>query len=139
MPIKEAILNTAGSGEMNNYGNGSSAEIVVGGSHSDGEYAVLRYQVSRGDEPPLHTHSREDEMVFVEKGEITALVGDSSVDVGPGAFASLPRGVPHTIKVNGDSATLLLTLVPAGVERFFVPATKADEDPANFGLEIHGG
>ena len=78
-------------------------------------------------------------MVFVEKGEITAFVGDNQVDVGPGAFAALPRGVPHTISVKGESATLLLTVVPAGVERFFVPATEDDNDPSKFGLEIHGG
>ena len=139
MPISAPILNTAGSGEINRYGNGSSAEIVVGGPQSDGEYAVIRYHVNPGDEPPSHTHSREDEMVFVEKGEITAFVGDNQVDVGPGAFAALPRGVPHTISVKGESATLLLTVVPAGVERFFVPATEDDNDPSKFGLEIHGG
>ena len=122
---------------MNRYGDGSSAEIVVDGRQSGGEYAVIRYHVRPGDEPPLHTHSREDEMVFVEDGEITALVGDDQVEVGPGAFAALPRGVPHTIKVKGESATLLLTVVPAGVERYFVPATEADSDPAHFGLEVH--
>ena len=84
----------------------------------------MRYDVVAGDEPPLHTHSREDEMVYVVKGEITAFVGDAHVDVGPGAFAALPRGVPHTIRVKGDSASVLLTLMPAGLERFFVPKQK---------------
>ena len=129
--------NTAGAGESLDFGNGSRAEIAVGGPQSGGEYAVVRYTVTPGDEPPLHTHSREDEMVFVEKGEITAVVGDTTVDVGPGAFAALPRGLPHTIRVKGESATLLLTLVPAGLERFFVPASEKDNDPATFGLEIH--
>ena len=90
-----------------------------------------------GDEPPLHTHSREDELVFVESGRITAVLGETEVDVEAGAFAALPRGIPHTIRVNGDSATLLLTVIPAGVERFFVPASEDDKKPETFGLTIH--
>lgn len=137
MPVSQPVLNTPGAGESIEYGDGSTAEIAVGGSESGGEYSVVRYHVKPGDEPPLHTHSREDEMVYVVDGEITAIVGDAEVDVGPGAFAALPRGVPHTIRVKSDSATLMLTLVPAGLERFFVPATEADQDPARFGLEIN--
>lgn len=138
MPASEPVLNTRGIGESIEFGNGSRAEIAVGGPQSGGEYAVVRYDVVAGDEPPLHTHSKEDEMVFVVEGEITAFVGDSRVDVGPGAFAALPRGVPHTIRVKGDSARVLLTLIPAGLERFFVPRSDEDGDPATFGLEIHG-
>ena len=138
MPVSEPVLNTSGSGESVEFGHGSRAEVAISGTHSDGEYAVVRWDVMAGDEPPLHTHSREDEMVFVVEGEITAFVGDSRIDVGPGAFAALPRGVPHTIRVKGESASLLLTLCPAGVERFFVPTADADADPATFGLEIHG-
>ena len=138
MSVSEPVLNTEGAGEFVEFGNGSRAEIAVGKPQSGGEYAVVRYHVVSGDEPPLHTHSREDEMVYVVEGKITAFVGDSRMDVGPGAFAALPRGVPHTIRVQGDSATLLLTLVPAGLERFFVPKSDEDSDPATFGLELHG-
>ena len=78
-----------------------------------------------------------DELVFVEEGEITALVGDDKVDVGPGAFAALPRGLKHTIKVRGETAKLLITVVPAGIERFFIPTEEAHKDPATFGVEIN--
>ena len=138
MAVSKPELNTKGTGESVEFGHGSRAEIAVGGQQSGGEYAVVRYDVVAGDEPPLHTHSREDEMVYVVKGELTAFVGDARVDVGPGAFAALPRGVPHTIRVKGDSASVLLTLVPAGVERFFVPKSDEDSDPATFGLKLHG-
>ncbi len=137
MSVSQPVLNTPGAGELIQFGNGSSAEIAVGGAESAGAYAVVRYHVFPGDEPPLHTHSREDEMVYVVDGEITAVVGESAIDVGPGAFAALPQGVPHTIRVNSESATLLLTLVPAGLERFFVPASEADSDPAKFGISIN--
>jgi len=137
MPVSEPVLTTPGTGTSVEFGNGSRAELAVSGAQSDGEYAVVRYDVRAGDEPPLHTHTEEDEMVYVLEGEITAVVGETEIPVGPGAFAALPRNIPHTIRVKGDSAKLLLTLIPAGVERFFVPSSEADSDPANFGLEIH--
>jgi quercetin dioxygenase-like cupin family protein len=137
MPVSQPVLNTPGAGESLEYGNGSKAEIIVGGPESGGEYSAVRYTVRPGDEPPLHTHTREDEMVYVVEGEITATVGDTNVDVGPGAFAALPQGIPHTIRVNSESATLILTLVPAGLERFFVPASEEDSDPARYGLLIN--
>lgn len=137
MSVTKPILTTPGTGEAVEFGNGSRAEIAVDGSQSGGEYAVVRYTVASGDEPPLHTHSKEDELVFVLEGELTAFVGDASIDVGPGAFAALPRGIPHTIRVKGNSAKVLLTLIPAGIERFFVPRSDEDSDPARYGLELH--
>lgn len=137
MSVKEPVLTAPESGETVTYGNGSSAELKVTGEQTGGEYAALLYRVKPGDEPPLHTHSREDEMVHVIDGEVTAIVGDAEIPVGPGAYAALPRGVPHTIRVTGEEAVLLITAVPAGLERFFVPRSGASPDPADFGLTIH--
>jgi hypothetical protein len=53
----------------------------------------------------------------VVQGQLIARVGDARVEVGPGAYAALPRGVPHTIEVVGDQATLLVSFVPGGLER----------------------
>ena len=137
MSVAQPVLNTPGEGEIFEFGSGSSAELVVASGDAGGEYGVVRYRVRPGDEPPLHTHSREDEIVYVVDGDITATVGDAEVDVGAGAFAALPQGVPHTIRVNSDSATLILTFVPAGLERFFVPSSEEDSDPARFGIEFN--
>lgn len=137
MPVSQPVLNTPGTGEFVEYEDGSNAEVVVSHADSGGEYAVVRWHVKPGGEPPLHTHTLEDEMVYVVDGQITAVVGDTEVSVGPGAFAALPRDVPHTIRVDSESATVLLTLIPAGVERFFAPLTEAHSDPATFGLELH--
>jgi len=82
----------------------------------------------------LHAHSREDELLFVVQGQLIARVGDARVEVGPGAYAALPRGVPHTIEVVGDQATLLLSFVPGGFERFLVPRDGEQPDPGAFGL-----
>ena len=59
MAASEPVLNTAGTGESVEFGNGSRAEIAVGARQSGGDYAVVRYDIVSGDEPPLHTHSRD--------------------------------------------------------------------------------
>jgi quercetin dioxygenase-like cupin family protein len=113
---------------------GSSVEMKVESSQSGGDYGAVLWTVRPGEEPPLHTHSREDELVYVVQGQLIARVGDARVEVGPGAYAALPRGVPHTIEVVGDQATLLLSFVPGGLERFLVPRNGEQPDPAAFGL-----
>ena len=99
MAVSKPVLNTQGSGKSVEFGNGSRAEIAVGGPESGGEYAVVRYHVVSGDEPPLHTHSREDEMVFVLEGELTAFVGDARVYEGgahhPRRRGSAPQRTPR--------------------------------------------
>ena len=134
MAVSEPVLTGPDGGETITTSAGSSAEIKVRSGQSGGDYGAVRYTVRAGDEPPLHTHSREDELVYVVEGRLVARVGDARIEVGPGAFAALPRGVAHTIEVIGEQATLLLTFVPGGLERFFVPANGEQPDPAAFGL-----
>ncbi len=137
MSVSEPVLTPPTGGESVSTPGGSSAEIKVASDATGGEYSAVVYRVVSGEEPPMHTHTREDEMVYVIDGELTAFVGDASVEVGPGAYAALPQGVPHGIRVSGESATLLLTFSPGGLERFFVPAGEQSPDPASFGLRMH--
>jgi quercetin dioxygenase-like cupin family protein len=109
-------------------------EMKVDSSQSGGDYGVVLWTLRAGEEPPLHTHSREDELLYVVQGQLIARVGDARLEVRPGAYAALPRGVPHAIEVVGDQATLLLSFVPGGLERFLVPRDGERLDPAAFGL-----
>jgi quercetin dioxygenase-like cupin family protein len=136
MPVSQPVLTPPQAGESVRSSAGSTVEMKVESSQSGGDYGAVEYTVRAGDEPPLHTHSREDELVYVLKGQLVAVVGGARVEVGPGAFAALPRGVPHTIEVQGGEATLLLTFVPGGLERFFVPRPGEEPDPAAFGLSF---
>jgi quercetin dioxygenase-like cupin family protein len=91
----------------------------------------------RGDDPPIHTHTREDETLYVLDGAITAYVGGETVEVEAGSYAALPNNVPHGLTVRGEEARLLITLEPAGAEYFSVPRDDSDADPGKFGLIIH--
>src|SRR4029453_14318057 len=134
MSGQKPVLTPPHGGETVTSSGGSSVEMKVESSQTGGEYGAVLWTGRAGEEAPLHTHSREDELLYVVQGQLIARVGDARVEVGPGAYAALPRGVPHTIEVVGDQATLLLSFVPGGLERFLVPGDGAQPDPAAFGL-----
>jgi quercetin dioxygenase-like cupin family protein len=138
MALREPVLVGPKAGRKLTYGNGSELELKLEGSQSDGGWAVIEWEVKAGDEPPIHTHTREDEALYVMEGSITAFVGDQRIDVEAGSYAALPKNVPHGLRVRGDSARFLITLVPSGAEYFFVPRDESDNNPAKFGLELHG-
>ena len=100
--------------------------------------AVVEWRVRAGDEPPLHTHTREDETVYVLEGAITAYVGGEKTEVEAVSYAALPKNVPHGLTVRGDEARLLITLEPGGAEYFLVPRDDTDADPAKFGHRPRG-
>jgi quercetin dioxygenase-like cupin family protein len=137
MPISEPVLTGPGAGRTVTYGAGSSAELKIVGEQADGDWAVVELRVLAGNEPPIHTHTREDETLYLLEGSITAFVGDQRIDVEAGSYAALPKDVPHGFKVRGDAARLLVTLQPAGAEYFFVPRDDRDADAARFGIVLH--
>ena len=114
MPVKEPVLTGPKGGRIVSYGAGSSAELKIEGEQSGGEWAVVEWEVHAGDEPPIHTHTREDETLYVLEGSITAFVGDQRIDVEAGSYAPLPQNLPHGLTVKDDSARILIILEPAG-------------------------
>jgi quercetin dioxygenase-like cupin family protein len=119
------------------HGGGSSAELKLAGDQSGGDWAVVEWRVRAGDEPPMHTHTREDETLYIVEGAITAYVGGETIEVEAGSYAALPKNVPHGFTVRGDQVRLLVTVEPAGAEHFFVPPDDGDADPARFGIVLH--
>ncbi len=137
MALTEPVLSGPGAGRTVTYGNGSSAELKLAGEQSGGDWAAIEWRVRAGDEPPMHTHTREDETLYVIEGTITAHLGGENIDVNAGSYAALPKNVPHGFTVRSEHVRLLVTVEPAGAEHFFVPRDESDADPAKYGLIIH--
>ena len=137
MALSEPVLSGPGAGRTVTSGGGSSAELKLAGEQSGGDWAVVEWRVRAGDEPPTHTHTREDETLYIVEGAITAYVGDEKIEVEAGSYAALPKNVPHGFTVRSEHVRLLVTLEPAGAEYFFVPRDHSDDDPAKFGLIVH--
>jgi uncharacterized RmlC-like cupin family protein len=75
--------------------------------------------------PPLHIHHAEDEILQILEGIVRIVCGDTDLTLGPGAFAYLPRGVPHTFWVRGtEPARMLAIFTPGGVEQMFAESGK---------------
>ena len=48
-----------------------------------------------GNVPPPHSHSENEELVYVLEGKLRYSVGGETRDLGPGEFMATPRGVVH--------------------------------------------
>lgn len=98
-----------------------------------GALGLVEASLYRGFGPPLHVHSREDEAFYVIEGEIRFRQGDEEFVAGPSSWVWGPRGVPHTFKVESESARALILVTPAGFERMFevggVPVSESPEPP----------
>jgi quercetin dioxygenase-like cupin family protein len=138
MSLNNPILTGPGAGRTVSNGSGSSSELKLEGEQAGGDWAVVEWRLRAGDEPPIHTHTREDETLYVLDGSITAFVGDKRIEVEAGSYAALPKDVPHGLRVRGDEARLLVTLEPAGAEYLLVPRDDGDADPERFGIVLHG-
>ena len=94
MALSEPVLSGPGAGRTVTHGGGTSAELKLAGEQSGGDWAVVEWRVRAGEEPPFHTHTREDEALYVLEGAITAIVGDQRIDVEAGSYAALPKNLP---------------------------------------------
>lgn len=72
--------------------------------------AVLEYITKKGEEPPDHTHSSEDEMFYVLEGAITFRCGDEIFNLAKGDFIFLPRGIEHGYMVQSEDSVRLLVI-----------------------------
>lgn len=108
------------------------------------ELSVLDVLVRREEGPPMHIHDREDETFIVREGHVTFYVGDQQIDAPAGTVAMLPRGVPHTFALHGETARLTVICTPGGFEGMFdaiplpVDMAVAEAAFARFGIRAVG-
>jgi quercetin dioxygenase-like cupin family protein len=60
-------------------------------------------QIAGGQGIPVHMHEREDEIIFVHRGDGTAVVGDKTLPAKEGATIYVPRGTWHALQNYGGS------------------------------------
>jgi mannose-6-phosphate isomerase-like protein (cupin superfamily) len=69
---------------------------------------VLEMTLPVGSAPPLHVHDNLDDTWYILEGQMVVRCGDDKLVVGPGHWVSMPRGVPHTFRVVGESEARIL-------------------------------
>jgi quercetin dioxygenase-like cupin family protein len=129
-----AAASWSGSGEGERlWFLGTLATIKVPEEATDGRFALIEFLFPRHASPPLHTHP-QDESYIVQEGGLTVQAGEQRFELGPGAVAVVPMGVAHTLRVNSDTARVLVLSTPAGLERLVrdgsVPASAPTLPPS---------
>ena len=101
--------------------------ILLSGKDTGGAYCLLDLRVAPGKGVPRHTHTREDEALFVLSGELEATVGDKIFTLRAGETLIAPRNMPHQLRNPGNVANhYLIVFSPSGFEEFL----KATSVPA---------
>ncbi|GHO83779.1 cupin domain-containing protein [Dictyobacter formicarum] len=84
-----------------------------------GQLTLNEAIIERGQEPPPHTHTREDEAFYLLDGAATFYVGEQTFSASPGTFTWLPRNIQHSFRIDSARARFLIFILPAGLELFF--------------------
>ena len=107
---------------------GSLFNIKLTAAMTGGSHSLVEVIEPPGAASPVHVHNGEDETVYVLEGEYTIRCGDVETVASAGTVALMPRGVPHSVQVTGDTnARALLLFTPGGFERFFAEAGEPTE------------
>jgi quercetin dioxygenase-like cupin family protein len=93
---------------------GSLVTIKVSGDAVDGRCAMLEFLMPRDVSPPRHYH-QSDELFIMLEGELTFVAGDQRFTAERGSDWVVPGGVPHTFRVESDTARLVAVYAPAGL------------------------
>lgn len=108
-------------------------EFLVPAEATGGQLSVFRATMRRGFAPPVHVHTREDEVFLVLEGEVTFEIDGRRLSAGPGTSVFMPRGVPHGFLVESAVAAMLGVMVPGDFEQLFrslgVPAAQRTLPP----------
>ena len=84
---------------------------------SDG-ISVLEHRARRGDSPPLHVHTTEDEVFVVLEGAFRFRLGDEERPAAAGDVLLAPKGAPHTYRVQSEEGRFLTITARGDFERF---------------------
>ena len=104
---------------------GTEMVIKADGESTGGAMAVVEATVPENHGPPLHIHSREDEMVYVIDGQFRIWHWDDQMEVSSGDVAFLPRNMRHSYQnIGSEAGRLLVAITPSGFEGFFLKGSE---------------
>jgi mannose-6-phosphate isomerase-like protein (cupin superfamily) len=93
--------------------------VKATGASSGEAYTLMEQVAPPGFSPPRHIHHVEDEAFYVLRGRVRFQCGDRESTLCSGDYVFLPKGVPHTFRVEGtEPAKMLQWTTPSGLEEF---------------------
>lgn len=109
----------ANEGEVLQRGKGNTVTIKVDPKTGSPSMAMGTQLLGAGVGIPLHIHEYEDEVLFVNDGGGSAVLGEQRKAIGKGDTIYIPHGVWHGVQTNDTGASLLWVVTPPGLESFF--------------------
>jgi mannose-6-phosphate isomerase-like protein (cupin superfamily) len=103
--------------------------VKAGADQTGGAFTLIEWSAPVGFGPPLHIHNREDEAFYLLEGQLAIDCGDKRWTVGPGDFAFLPRGIPHSFVVTEGPVSGLQITTPSGFEQFIAELGRPAQGP----------
>lgn len=117
--------------------DGSTFSVVLDSEATAGQLTVGRFDVARGEAPPFHLHTREDEIFLLIKGTALVWSGEEEAEeLEEGGVIFLPRGIPHSYRITSERADLLMITTPGGIEGMFRHAGRDLSTPRPDDFEI---
>ncbi|MFC4051583.1 cupin domain-containing protein [Actinomadura syzygii] len=129
-------LAQAGEQQKLEWLDGGTFAVLLDAAATDGQVTVGRFDVSKGEAPPFHMHTREDEIFLLIEGSALLWVGDEEMELSEGGIGYLPRNIPHGYRITSDHADLLMIATPGGIEGMFRQAGRDRSAPRPDGFEI---
>jgi quercetin dioxygenase-like cupin family protein len=108
----EAVLNPLG----------GPLTIKARGSETGDALSAFVSTPAPGEGPPLHTHAREDELMYFLEGSFRTKLDGVVRDAPAGSMIFIPKGAPHAWQnIGTETGRVLFAFVPAspGMEEFF--------------------
>jgi quercetin dioxygenase-like cupin family protein len=94
---------------------GTLATIRVPGEAVDGRFSLIEFLFPQYASPPRHTHPQDESYVVLE-GQLAVESGGDRFTLSGGGVGVVPMRVPHTFRVDSDTARVLVLSTPAGLE-----------------------
>jgi quercetin dioxygenase-like cupin family protein len=116
--------------------DGGTLAMLLDGEATNGQLMMGRFDVSKGEAPPYHRHTREDEIFMLIKGTALVWYDDQEYEVAEGGVVFLPKGVPHAYRITSDKADLLMINTPAGIEGMFRASGRDKSTPRPPGFKV---
>jgi len=116
--------------------DGGQFAVLLDSAATGGGLTVGRFTSSKGEAPPYHVHTREDEVFMLIKGSALVWCDDQEMELSEGGVVFLPRNVPHGYRITSDTADLLMICTPGGIEGMFRHAGRDMASPRPEGFEI---
>jgi mannose-6-phosphate isomerase-like protein (cupin superfamily) len=118
-PHPEPLIVQPGPGtDLHAFGN--ILTVMLSGEQTSGALSLMSEVTPPGGGPPLHTHSREDEIFIVIEGSIRDFTAGQWTEVGPDGVVYLPHGTEHTYRNVGTTPSRhWIITAPSGFESFF--------------------